>query len=151
MVSHSHWRCWRGMHEVEQRNIMCQEESSHNPCPLRASRIKPTLWSGTACAIYSHFHRSWVGCDPNATWEFLGVISSWYYWTMCNIRLMILSAFLLGISWWTENRTVVNLRLLNAHASSISVFCLEKCIDVWSLDCRISINLTLWCISDQSQ
>ena len=46
---------------------------------------KPALWSATRCYINSHFYGSWVGSDPNATWEFLGLISSWYWWCCtCN-------------------------------------------------------------------
>ena len=59
--------------------VRVQRDSSHSPCPLRASGAKPTLWSATGCDIYSHFHWSWVGSNPNATWGLLGVISSWSY------------------------------------------------------------------------
>ena len=81
VVNHSHWRSWWGMHEAEQGIIRCQGYWSHSPCPLRASGTMPTLWSATGCDISSHFHRLWVGNYPNATWEFLGVISSW----LCTI------------------------------------------------------------------
>ena len=64
------------MQEAEQRIIRCQGDWSHSPCPLRTSGTKATLWSATGCDIYSHFHRLWVTSHPNATWEFLGVISS---------------------------------------------------------------------------
>ena len=56
--------------------IRCQGDWSHSPCPLKASGTKPALWSATGCDIYSHFYRLWVASDPNATWEFLGLISS---------------------------------------------------------------------------
>ena len=68
------------MQEAEQRIIGCQGDWSHSPCPLRASGTKPTLWSATGCANYSHFHRLWVASHPNATWEFLGVIRSCIHW-----------------------------------------------------------------------
>ena len=77
MVNHSHLRSWWGMQEAEQRIIRCQGDWSHSPCPLRASGTEPALWSATGCDIYSHFHRIRVGSHPNATWEFLGLISSW--------------------------------------------------------------------------
>ena len=64
------------MQEAEHRIIRCQGDWSRSPCPLRASGTKATLWSDTGCDIYSHFHRLWVASHPNATWEFLGVISS---------------------------------------------------------------------------
>ena len=67
------------MQEAEQGNIRCQGDSSHSPCPLGAPGKKPALWSATECDIYSHFYRLWVAGDPNATWEFLGVISSCLY------------------------------------------------------------------------
>ena len=41
VVSRSHWRCWWGMQEAEQGNIRSQGDSSHSPCPLRASGNKP--------------------------------------------------------------------------------------------------------------
>ena len=88
MVNHSHWRSWWGMQEAEQRIIRCQGDWSHSPCPLRASRTKPALWSATGCDIYSHFYRLWVSSHPNATCEFLGVISSW-----CAQILSPLSAY----------------------------------------------------------
>ena len=65
------------MQETEQGNIRCQGDSSHSPCPLGAPGKKPALWSATGCDIYSHFYRLWVASDPDATWEFLGLISSW--------------------------------------------------------------------------
>ena len=65
-----------GMQEAEQGNIKYQGDSLYIPCPLRSSGAKPTLWLAAGCDIYSHFHRSWVGSNPNATWEFLCVISS---------------------------------------------------------------------------
>ena len=64
------------MQEAEQGNNRCQGDSSHSPCPLGAPWKKPALWSATGCDIYSHFYRLWVASDPNATWEFLGLISS---------------------------------------------------------------------------
>ena len=64
------------MQEAEQRIIRCQGDWSHSPCHLRVSGTKATLWSDTGCDIYSHFQRLWVASHPNATWEFLGVISS---------------------------------------------------------------------------
>ena len=67
------------MQEAEQRVIRCQGDWSHSPCPLRASGAKPALWSAIWYDIYSHFHRLWVASHPNATWEFLGIISSWLY------------------------------------------------------------------------
>ena len=67
------------MQEVEQGHIRYQGDSSHSPCPLMASGAKATLWSATGCDIYSYFHRSRVGSDPNATCEFLGLINSWVY------------------------------------------------------------------------
>ena len=93
MVSHSDWRCWWGMQEAEQGNIRWQGDSSHSPCLSRASGNKPALWSATGCDIYSLFHRSWVGNDPNATWEFLGLISSWsgciYFPYLADVKLFI--------------------------------------------------------------
>ena len=64
------------MQEAEQGNIRCQGDSSHRPCPLGAPGKKSALWSATGCDIYSHFYRLWVASDPNATWEFLGLITS---------------------------------------------------------------------------
>ena len=76
MVNHSHWRSWWGMQEAEQRIIRCQGDWSHSPRPLRAFGTKPALWSATGCDIYSHFYRLGVASHPNATCEFLDVISS---------------------------------------------------------------------------
>ena len=75
------------MQGAEQRIIRCQGDWSHSLCPLRASGTKPTLWSAAGCDIYSHFYRLWVASHPNATWEFLGVISSWFMKTSCDIAL----------------------------------------------------------------
>ena len=63
------------MQEAEQGNIRYQRDSSHSTCPLRASGNKPAVWLSTGCDIYSHFHRSRVCSNHNATWKFLGVIS----------------------------------------------------------------------------
>ena len=67
------------MQEAERRIIWCQGDWSHSPCPLRASGTKPALWSATGGDIYSHFYRLWVASHSNATWEFLGLISSCYH------------------------------------------------------------------------
>ena len=64
----------------EMGNIRCRGVGDpHSPCPLRAPGKKPAVWSATGCDIYSYFYRLWVASDPNATWEFLGLISSWVY------------------------------------------------------------------------
>ena len=73
------------MQEAAQGNIRCQGDSSHSPCPLGAPGKKPALWSATGRDIHSHFYRLWVASDPNATWEFLGVISSWFQVMVCRL------------------------------------------------------------------
>ena len=94
--------CWWGMQEAEQGHIRCQGDLSHSPCPLRASGNEPALWSDTGCDIHSLFYRLWVRSHPNATWEFLGLISSWYLlYSWWNLKMNIcLNSF-----WEQQNLT----------------------------------------------
>ena len=71
--THTHTHTDAGNDNKKRRCI-----SVSSDCALRAPGNKPALWSATGCDIYRHFHRSWVGSDLNATWEFLALISSWY-------------------------------------------------------------------------
>ena len=117
-------------------------DSSPSPCPLMASGNKPALWLGTGCDIYSHFHRSWVGSHTNATWEFLGVISSWLQPLNkmhsrkheVSVVLWLLSLLFLGSFSRCQNA-----HIRTAHHFSVCI-CTESG-DTW----RIRINMLIWC------
>ena len=116
------------MQEAEQSIIWCPGDWSHSPCPLRASGTKATLWSATGCDIYGHFHRLWVASHPNATWEFLGVISSCFYlsFLICYFNVLPLASEII----WKKAvyKTFSNLYVISNFQVGITTLEEDSCV-----------------------